>query len=434
MDHVRMRDNSSNPHPTQDPAAPFEQISPLLSTPNGREYDAEDPPSPSPPSSTANSQHPDEKFWFSSLKSLRLKFRPRRSKPLIREFERPRLSRIAILAALCLITYPAFCILKLVAKDRSLFVVRSIVSVWCSGVGFALGYILIKIGARHLEAASEFAPIEFRTFLRHYFQTAWATVIHMSYEGDGMKLRDLARGSSDSVSVMPAFHIFRSRFRDRGTSRRSRKSYESVPRSSSALPLLTLLQQTTMVPILGILCRPRHPGSPVTLRIRTYRGDQSFRPRTYYKLASKFDFLIHEQPQRKAYSEVLIAGDLTEEDIGRAGTWEFYQTADPDTPEFVYGDDAVNTVYFAQPTPSQFVPGGSGAGTFDAPPPVGVRDPPNNTLASTGRNIPKDDTGAILRYASSDVCLACGPTLCLRYSQWGIRIHCEKLPDPGINM
>ena len=45
-----------------------------------------------------------------------------------------------------------------------------------------------------------------------------------------MKLRDLARGSSNPTSFMPAFHIFRSRFRNLETSRRSRKSYESVPR------------------------------------------------------------------------------------------------------------------------------------------------------------------------------------------------------------
>jgi len=159
MDHVRTRDNNSSPHPTED--APFDQISPLLSTPNGREYDAEDPTSPSPPSPTANSEPSDEKSWLPSLKSLRLKLvglrsEPPRSKPLIRGFERPRLSRIAILTILCLTTYPTFYILTLVAKDRSLFIVRLVVSVWCSGVGFALGYILLTIGAQHLEAASEF--------------------------------------------------------------------------------------------------------------------------------------------------------------------------------------------------------------------------------------------------------------------------------------
>jgi len=96
---------------------------------------------------------------------------PPQSKPLFQGFERPSLSRIAILTVLCLLTYPTFFILKLVAKDKSLFIVRSIVAVWCWGVGFALGYILLKIGAQHLEAASEFRLVWYnRGFLRLYFK------------------------------------------------------------------------------------------------------------------------------------------------------------------------------------------------------------------------------------------------------------------------
>ena len=76
--------------------------------------------------------------------------------------------------------YPAFCILNLVAKDRSLFAVRAIVSVWCSGVGFALGYTLLKIGVRHIEATSELTLICVSNLSKPLLQTAWATVIHMS--------------------------------------------------------------------------------------------------------------------------------------------------------------------------------------------------------------------------------------------------------------
>jgi len=83
-----------------------------------------------------------------------------------------------------------------------------------------------------------------------------------------------------------------------------------------------------------------------------------------------------------------------------------YLRPDPYTAEFVYSND---TVYFAQPSPSQFVPGGSGAGTFDPDPPAGVKDPPHNSMALTDRNTPKNDTGAILRYApASDACLTYG--------------------------
>ena len=161
-----MRDNNTSPHPTDDPAVSLIQAGPSLLTPNGTEFDPGDP-------ATANIQYAD-KSRFSNLRSLQsraelaaLRVGPPRSKPLFRGFERPSFSRIAILTVLCLITYPAFCILKLVARDRSLFAVRAIVSVWCSGIGFALGYILLKIGARHLEAASEFTLIVFRTFLIH---------------------------------------------------------------------------------------------------------------------------------------------------------------------------------------------------------------------------------------------------------------------------
>ena len=119
MEHVRAGDNDSS----------------------SREFGAEHPASPSPSPSA-----------------------PPRSKPLLRGFERPSLSRIAILTVLCLITYPAFYILTLVAKDKSLYSVRLIASTWCSGIGFALGYILLKIGAQYLEAASKFTLLRYPDF------------------------------------------------------------------------------------------------------------------------------------------------------------------------------------------------------------------------------------------------------------------------------
>jgi len=143
-----MRDDNSSPgHPDEDQAVPLIQADSSLD-------DAEYPALPSPPPSTMNSQYPD-KSRFSWLES------PRRSKPLSQGFERPSLFRITILTVPCLITYPAFHLLTFIAKDRSLFLVRLMVSIWCSGVGFALGYALLKIGARHLEAASESTPVEY---------------------------------------------------------------------------------------------------------------------------------------------------------------------------------------------------------------------------------------------------------------------------------
>ena len=254
-----MRDDSSSPRPVESQAAPLIQPDPSPLTANRRELDAEYPVSPPP----------------SPLEPPRSE-----SKPLVQGFKRPSPSRIAIHTALSFIAYPVFYILTLVAKDKSLFIVRLLVSIWCSGVGFALGYILLAIGAQHLEAASEFTAVRYRDVSETSFQTAWATVTHMSYEGGGMKLRDLARGSRNSTGFVPAFHVLRSRFGNRETARRSRKSYESVFGSPSILRLLTSLQQTTMDPLPRILRRPRHPGSPVTLHIRTHHRDQPFRERT----------------------------------------------------------------------------------------------------------------------------------------------------------
>ena len=162
MERIRTRDDSPSPRPAGSSAASLIQTDPSILTSDGRESDVEDPPWPSPQPSTANIQYTD-KSRFSSLRSLHsrvklptLRFEPPRSKPLFRGFERPSFSRIVILAILCPTAYPAFYLLTLVAKDKSLFVVRFMVSTWCSAIGFVLGYILLKIGAQHLEAASEF--------------------------------------------------------------------------------------------------------------------------------------------------------------------------------------------------------------------------------------------------------------------------------------
>ena len=218
----------------------------------------------------------------------------------------------------------------------------------------------------------------------------------MSYEGNGMKLRDLARGSSNSTSPMPALHIFRRRFWNPETSRRSRKSYESVHKLSTALRLLTLLQQTTMVTVLGILRHPSHPGSRVALLIRAHRGDRNLHNRTCHRAPFLYS-LIPQQSQREVYHEVLIAGDLSEEDVLRSGyiqvSWIPYGSAS-DTAQLVYGND---TIYFAQPSLSQLIPGGSGAGTFNQTALIVPEDTQNNALPLTGRAAPDGDTGVVLR-------------------------------------
>ena len=213
-----------------------------------------------------------------------------------------------------------------------------------------------------------------------------------------MKLCDLARSSGDPKSFVPAFHLLWSRFRNQKVPSCSPKSYEFVPRSSSTLHFLTLLQQATMVPLLGVLRLPRHPGPPLTFPTRTHNRNQNFRPRTCHVLSSFPHSLIGKQNQREVYHEVLIAGDLSKEDIYRAVDegWFFRPgRTTSDTTELVYDND---TIYFAQPSLSQFVPDGFGAGAFNLSPSasISLKDTPN---ASAGRNPPKSNTGVVLRYA-----------------------------------
>lgn len=99
------------------------------------------------------------------------------------------------------------------------------------------------------------------------------------------------------------------------------------------------------------------------------------------------------------YHEVLIAGDLSREDLYRAAAMGYISRSDTtasNTAEFVHGNE---TVYFAQPSPPQFAPGGSGTGNFNPPANMGLKGTPNNTPVLTGRNAPKSDIGAVLRYA-----------------------------------
>ena len=158
-----------------------------------------------------------------------------------------------------------------------------------------------------------------------------------------------------------------------------------------------------MVTVLDVLHHPRHPGSCVKFYIRTHHRDQYFRQRTCYGPAS-LNFLTFKQNQRKVYHEVLIAADLSREDEDRAASLSSPWTAFPygnsrsDTAEFVYGND---TVYFAQPSLSQFVPGGSGAGVFNQSASIDLKDASKNSLQLAGRNAPRSYTGAVLRYAPS---------------------------------
>jgi len=83
-----------------------------------------------------------------------------------------------------------------------------------------------------------------------------------------------------------------------------------------------------MVPFRSILRRPHRPGPPNTIPIRTHHEDRNFYPRTCRGPASLF-FLILQQNQSNAYHEVLIAGDLSQDDVTRADPQVVLQVSQP---------------------------------------------------------------------------------------------------------
>ena len=82
--------------------------------------------------------------------------------------------------------------------------------------------------------------------------------------------------------------------------------------------------------------------------------------------------------------------------LGVSFGWLSYGSSMPDTAELIYNNE---TVYFAQPSLSQLVPGGSGPGALQPTLP-GPNDTPNDPLALVGRNAPKRDIGTVLRYTA----------------------------------
>ena len=151
----------------------------------------------------------------------------------------------------------------------------------------------------------------------------------------------------------------------------------------------------------------------------------------YVPRTSSLHFLIFEQNRRTTYHEVLITGDLSQEDVQWAmPAGSPYRRGTPEIAEFVHNN---HTVYFAQPSLSQFVLGGS---PFNQPAAIGRKDPTNDTLVLMDRNTLRSDTGTVIRYASPTRwrCSLTSRYSCLRYPQWGIRIHCEKLPDLEVNL
>ncbi|KAG6915381.1 hypothetical protein DXG01_011753 [Tephrocybe rancida] len=134
--------------------------------------------------------------------------------------------------------------------------------------------------------------------------------------------------------------------------------------------------------------------------------------------------LIH-QPKR--YEEISIKGDNSDADIQRATelksafenfalTWTMSPFSThgglPPVVSFAWNND---TVYSSETITSQLLPNGSGFGAFDSD----ATDPSLKINPVMDYSIEAQEVF---------------PGAVLRYPKWGIRIRCEKLPDPDVNL
>ncbi|KAK0237132.1 hypothetical protein EDD85DRAFT_770802 [Armillaria nabsnona] len=297
-----------------------------------------------------------------------------------KSFEASEWPKIIIHIILCLLAYPILTIFVVIARNKTLFWSRLFVSVGCGAIGFALGLSLLSLARPFLEAAT------------------WAMIIHQSRINDapGIRLSDLAAPSRDPTSAWPAFQLLWSRFMYPGTTRRERQHYDKRPWSLAILFfLLNVILAASLTFIFG-------------------------------RIVNISTFVSHQHTE---YKEVTVKGDLSENDISNIAaltpafkdytlTWTLFPFAAhrslPTAISYPWNND---TVYFSEASLSQFLPDGSGFGIFAA----------NTTTPTLGT----DSAGVATDSLSTN---AVEPGSFLRYPRWGIRIHCEKVPDGSNNI
>ncbi|KDQ65143.1 hypothetical protein JAAARDRAFT_168055 [Jaapia argillacea MUCL 33604] len=292
-------------------------------------------------------------------------------------FEEPDRKLVILHAILCLAAYGVLHLVARIAQNRSLFWARVLVGAGCGGVGLVLSFNLLLLTQKMIEAA------------------AWATIIHHSEEGGtgGLRIKDLEVMSRSSTSAWVAISVIWNRIRYLGIKRNVRRSYDDRP-----WILVVLFFLITMI-FGGML------------------------PFIFARIVNITTRIEHQTTQ---YREVSVVGDLSDQDVAKASsqmlafadfvrTWTLApfasgtEQARPVT--FQYGND---TVYFAEPLLSQLMPGGHGLGTFD--------------LNGTQTGMTDSDLMAEQNQGAQQ------PGVLLRYPRWGIRIHCEKLSDPTLNL
>ncbi|KAF8716041.1 hypothetical protein RHS02_09970, partial [Rhizoctonia solani] len=277
---------------------------------------------------------------------------------------------LVIHTALCVAAFPIVYWLCTAASGLALFWARAIVGAVTGVVGFTIGYNLIRLSRRGIDA------------------TVWATVIHESMHPDGgVTLEQLNAFAANPTSPWSAIRLlFRRTFKHKGTRRTHRRNYDRKPWTLTIIIFL-------FVAILSAC------------------------------------LVFEKQRQLDRYVETMVAGDLSTEDVQRADalskaaysnfnfTWSLIPFSSvgllpmgrtfqiPRTEHIPHAaHNVTDTIHIAETYADQLLPSGVGFGTFDEE---------GTDLVGRlreGRDSGRDATGGIVRWP-----------------KWGIRVGCQVL-------
>ncbi|QRV84383.1 hypothetical protein RhiJN_12399 [Ceratobasidium sp. AG-Ba] len=185
------------------------------------------------------------------------------------KFEPIPVQALFIHTILCFAAFPFIYLLCVVASGRDLFWTRAIVGAVCGLAGLALGYNLLDLAQQGMESA------------------LWATIIHESMRPDGgVTLEQLDSYVSRRGSPWATFRLLSRIFRHKGARRTNRRKYDQTPWTFFIiLFLFVAIISTCLVFIFGRIV----------------------------------EIYTRQERQMEKYRETIVMGDLSEDDIARAG-------------------------------------------------------------------------------------------------------------------
>ncbi|CAE6334687.1 unnamed protein product [Rhizoctonia solani] len=287
---------------------------------------------------------------------------------------------LVIHTVLCIAAFPIVYWLCTAASGLALFWARAIVGAVTGVVGFTIGYNLIRLSRRGIDA------------------TVWATVIHESMHPDGgVTLEQLNDFAANPTSPWSAIRLlFRRTFKHKGARRIHRRNYDRKPWALTIIIFLFVaILSACLVFVFGRIV----------------------------------DIYTKQERQLDRYVETTVAGDLSVDDVQRADqlskmaysnfnfTWSLIPFSSvgllpmgrtfqiPRTEHIPHATHNVtDTIHIAETYSDQLLPNGVGFGTFDEE---------GTGLVGRlreGRDSGRDATGGIVRWP-----------------KWGIRVGCQVL-------